>query len=179
MSTQTVAPPKKRKRGTENVRDMLLSLGACMLVVVPVWYLAQPPESDSKSYRVVDPGPELASFRALAPGVPVPTGLPAGWRATSSTLDGSRLRIGYLTPGGGYAEYAAQGGAPEAFVADQTGDGKEVSPLTVGTRRFVVWSDDQQHTSLVLAQPQGTVVVGGLREDADDAEVQALAASLR
>jgi hypothetical protein len=158
---------------------MVLSLLACLVVVVPVWYLAQPPSSDSKAIRPVDPSSDVRAFQAVAPGVPVPTGVPAGWTATSSTLEGTNLRIGYVTPGDGYVEYAAQKGDGSAFVTEQTGHGTAGSTLRVGSRAFRVWSAAGDHTSLVLSGSSGTVVVGGLRETADDEQLTALAGTLR
>ncbi|MCW2779429.1 MAG: secreted protein [Frankiales bacterium] len=172
-------PTGKKKRGSENVRDMLLSMGICTAIVIPIWYLAQPPASDSKTIRVVDPTSDITAFSAAAPGVPVPRVVPKGWRATSSTLTGATLRIGWVTPDDGYVEYAAQGGAPGAFVADQTGRAQPVSPLTVAGRAFRVYSASRAHTSLVLQQAAGTVVVGGVRETGDDAHLTELAQGLR
>lgn len=180
--TDTAAPvaPPKKKRGRESVRDMLLSMAVCVAVVVPIWFLGQPDPRDSKAIRAVDPTSDVRSFQQVAPGVPVPS-TPAGWTPTSSTLEGASLRIGYVTDGQGYVEYAARAGDVPAFVRDQTGKGRSVNPLTVGSRRFVVWSDSKGHTSLVLqpAGESGAVVVGGLRETAGDEELSELAATLR
>ena len=178
MQEPPAAP--KRKRGRENVRDMVLSLTVCVGVIVPVWFLAQPPPSDSARVRVVDTSGDVAAFRQAAPGVPVPGVLPEGWRPTSSTLEDGRLRIGYVTPDEEYAEYAAQAGDDAAFLEEQTGRGRAGAPLTVGGRAFTIWSsEDDSRTSLVATQSGGTVVVGGLRETAEDDELTELAASLR
>ncbi|MCW2607842.1 MAG: secreted protein [Frankiales bacterium] len=173
------APTGKKKRGRENVRDMLLSMAVCVAIVVPIWFLGQPDPSDSKAIRRVDPTADIAAFRQAAPGVPVPT-TPPGWTATSSTLDGPSLRIGYVTDSDGYVEYAASTGDAATFVRDQTGRARSGSSLTVGTRRFVVHSGGGDHTSLVLQEQGGaTVVLGGLRETAGDEELSELAATLR
>lgn len=176
-ASTTSEPAPKRKRGRENVRDMVLSLAVCVAVIVPVWYLGQPPTSDA--LKVVDPAADVVAFQQAAPGVPVPVGLPEGWRATSSTLADGRLRIGYVTPDEAYAEYAAQAGPVDTFVTDQTGRGTAGTTLTVGQRQFTIHSDADGHTSLVQEQPAGTVVLGGLRETAEDDELTELAASLR
>ena len=175
-----------RKRGRETVRDMLLSLAVCVAVIVPVWFLGQPAPSDSKALRVVDTAADLSAFRAAAPGVPAPGPLPKGWRPTSSTLAGGQLRIGYVTPDDGYVEYAGQGGSQaqrggsvEAFLREQTGRGTAGTTLAVGDRRFTLYSDGDGHTSLVDARPAGTVVVGGLRETAEDDELAELAGALQ
>lgn len=177
-ATPTRPAPAKKRRGRENVRDMLLSMGVCVAIVVPIWYLAQPPASDSRTGRPVDPTADVRAFSATAPGLPVPPAVPPGWKATSSTLEGPSLRIGYLTPGRGYVEYAAQAGPAGPFVDDQTGHGQAGSTLTVAGRPYRVYSADG-HTSLVLRTARGTVVVGGLRESADDEQLTALAQALR
>ena len=180
QETTTPAGPPARKRGRETVRDMVLSLAVCIAVIVPIWYLGQPPPGDSKAIRVVDTAADVAAFRAAAPGVPVPGPLPEGWRPTSSTLADGQLRIGYVTPDDGYAEYAARGdGGAGAFLQDQTGRGTAGSTLTVGGRRFTLYDDRKGHTSLVEQGSAGTVVVGGLREKAGDDELSELAAALR
>lgn len=174
------ATPPARRRGRENVRDMLLSMGICVAVVVPIWYLGQPPASDSRAIRSVDPAADIAAFASSAPGIPVPGLTPAGWTPTSSTLEGTTLRIGYVTDSDGYLEYAASTDGADTFVRDQTGRGRAGSPLTVGARQFVVYSTGGDHTSLVLRPgASAAVVLGGLREAADDEELSVLAATLR
>ena len=158
---------------------MLLSLAACMAVVIPVWYFGQPAEDQTRGIRVVDTATDIAAFQQAAPGVPVPGVLPEGWRPTSSTLEGDRYRIGYVTPDDGYVEYLATSGPAEEFVTEQTGKGRPGSPLQVGDRAFRIWTDDDGHTSLVLSSPAGTVVLGGLRESAEDEEISELAALLQ
>ena len=88
---------------------MVRSLGLLMVVVVPIWFFAQPPDSDESELRVVDPTADIAAFATDRPRVPVPGALPDGWRATSSTTTRgpAQLRVGYVTPDGEYAEYAA------------------------------------------------------------------------
>ena len=157
---------------------MLLSLAACLALVVPLWLLHDTGRGPDRPIRVVETAADVAALQQAVPGVPVPRGLPTGWRPTSSNLDGSRLRIGYVTPGEQYAEYAAVGGAPGSFLDDQTGQGRRTAALQVDGEQFEVWSNAEGTTSLVQQQPGWTVVVGGLRETADDSELQALAASL-
>lgn len=159
---------------------MVLSLLVVFLVVVPFYLVGGRPHGATRGIVVVPTAGSLAQLEQRVPGVPVPRGLPAGWRPTSTTLDGDALRIGYVTPGNQYAEYSARSGASEEFLRDQTGQGRRVAQLKIGQRMFEVWtSDDGQHTSLVLRRPDWTVVVGGLRESAEDDELQNLAASLR
>ena len=78
-----------------------------MVLVVLMWFLAQPPDDDEQALRTVDPSADVAAFQADVPSVPAPAGLPEQWRSTSSTLTADGLRIGWVTPDGEYAEYAA------------------------------------------------------------------------
>ena len=178
MSSQvhTGRPAAKRKRGRETAADMLRSLGVVLLLVVALWFLAQPPDGDEQTVRVVDPTSDLAQLQAAAPGVPVPRGLPPQWRATSSTLDPAGLRIGYVTPGGRYAEYATATG-PEVL-ADITGGGAEVGSLDVGGVSWRQVQDVDDHSTLVRDVAGRQVVVGGVRETATPDELRELAASV-
>ena len=170
------APARKKKRGTESVGDMVRSLGLVMIIVVALWFFAQPSPGDSKELRVVDPTSDVAQLRAAAPGVLAPGPLPEGWGATSSTLDQGGLRIGYVTPSGEYAEYAAGSGAP--FLEDITGRGQQVGRLQVGPASWQQWSDGDDHTTLVRDVAGRTVVVGGVRESTTLAELTVLAGAL-
>lgn len=170
----SVAPAKKR-RGRESVGDMVRSLGLVLLIVVPIWFLAQPPDSDEAPLRVVDPSSDVALLLDAAPGVPVPRGLPDGWRATSSTLEPQDLRIGWVTPSGEYAEYAAS--ARPEFLTEITGGGTEVGTLPVAGQTWRQFDDGDEHTTLVRVAAGRTVAVGGLRETTTLAELEALAAA--
>ncbi len=176
----TPAAPPKKQRGRETVRDMVLSLGLVLACVVVVWFFARPdPRTTEKALREVDTGGDLRAVSQSIPGVPVPLGLPEGWRATSSTPEDGGLRIGYVTPQDQYVEYAVRGSDPGTFVVDQTGRGTRGGSLRIGDRTWEVWSDADGHTSLVLPGTGSTVVLGGLRETAEDDELSELAASLQ
>lgn len=178
--TTTAPPAPVKKRGRENVRDMVLSLALVLAFVGVVFFFARPdPRTTERALREIDPSGDLRSMSESLSGAPVPTGLGDGWRATSSTREGDGLRVGYVTPDDEYAEYAVRGADPGTFVFDQTGRGTRGGSLRIGDREWQVWSDDEGHTSLVLVGTGSTVVIGGLRETAADEELQELAASLR
>ena len=180
MTTTAPPAPHKPKRGMENVRDMVLSLALVLAFVGVVFFFARPdPRTTEQALREIDPSGDLRAASQSIPGLPVPTGLGDGWRATSSTPEDGGLRIGYVTPDYQYAEYAVRGAEPGTFVFDQTGRGTRGGSLRIGDREWQVWSDSEGHTSLVLQGAGSTVVVGGLRETAEDEELQELAASLR
>ena len=65
---------------------MLRSLGVVMVLVLLMWFLAQPPDSDEQELRTVDPSADVAAFSADVPAAPAPAGLTEQWRSTSSTL---------------------------------------------------------------------------------------------
>jgi hypothetical protein len=158
---------------------MLRSLGLVLILVVVMWFLAQPPDSDEKTLRVVDPTPDVTAFTAEVPGVPVPTGLPEQWRPTSSTLTAGQLRIGYVTPDDEYAEYAASTAPAEQALPDLTGTERASGEaVQVEGRPWQVHRDDEA-LSLVRTYGRTVVVVGSLRSTASQAELETLAASLR
>ena len=171
------APAKKKSRGRESVGDMVRSLGLVMLIVIPIWFLAQPPDTDEQAIRVVDPTADIAMLLSAAPGVPVPSALPPGWQPTSSTLDPQDLRIGLVTPSGEYAEYAAS--ARPEFLTEITGGGEEVGTLPVAGQTWRQFDDGDEHTTLVRVAGGRTVAVGGVRETTTLAELEALAAVTR
>lgn len=176
---RSAATPAKRKRGRETAADMIRSLGLVLVLVGVVWYLAQPPRSDEKQLRVVDPTSDLTALQVSAPGIPVPGGLPAGWRPTSSTPTPGSLRIGYVTPQDQYAEYAASTTASPDFVADLSGRGTPVGTFQVGNVPWQQLRDAAGHDTLVRVVADRTVVVGGVRETSTLDELRTLAAAVR
>lgn len=180
MSTQVEQPveaPKKSKRGRETALDMVRSLGLVVLVIVPLWLLARAPSSDEAAIRVVDPAQAVEAFSRDAPGVPVPGELPGGWRATSAAYDGpGRLRVGWVTPAGEYAEFST---GTAAGLDELVGQAQQLEPLVVDG---VSWSQHRDADgSLSLSRSYGavTVVVGTLRATADLAELEVLLRALR
>jgi len=168
--TVTAAPPTKRKRGREGA-------GVVMVLVGMLWFFAQPPASDSKRVRPVDPTEQVTDFQRASPGVPVPGAAPAGFVSNVSVLSAGVLRVGYVIGKDHYAEYSAGRGA--SFVADQTLKASPVGTVDVdGTAWQHVRSGDG-HESLLRTVGDVTVVLGGLRENASLAQLTALAASLR
>lgn len=180
MSSQVVSPAaaRTRKRGRESVGDMIRSLSLVLLIVGALWFLGQPPSSDSKALRVVDPSADIAALRAASPGIPVPGSLPAGWRPTSSNPDPTGLRIGYVTPSQEYAEYAAATGGQPGFLPDITGRGSEVGTFVVQGVAWRQFRDGAEHTTLVRDVAGATVAVGGLRETTTLEELRTLAAAV-
>ena len=184
MSTQVEQPvtgEKKRKRGRETATDMVRSLGLVILVIVPVWYLAQAPDSDKAEIRPVDPRTAIEAFSADVPDAPVPGELPDQWRATSSVYDGGArtLRVGWVTPEEQYAEYAAGVGQREEFLDRTVGaDVEQLEPVVVGGDTWEQYREADGSLSLVGSFGDATVVVGTLRATAGLPELQVLLRSL-
>jgi hypothetical protein len=170
---------EKRKRGLESTGDMIRSLGLVMAIVVVVFWLAKPPASDAKRLRVVDPTGDVKAFSQAVPGVPVPGALPTGWRSTVSDyrFGGSQLRVGWVTPAGEYAEYAANAAPPETFLEDITGRAPRTGTVVVDG---VTWTEYRRDEAISLVRTYGatTVVLGTLRNSSSLEELRVLAGSL-
>jgi Protein of unknown function (DUF4245) len=172
--------PVKKKRGRETAGDMLRSLGVVMVLVLMMWFLAQPPDGDEQQLRTVDPSGDVAAFQADAPSVPAPAGLPEQWRSTSSTLTPDGLRIGWVTPDGEYAEYAASTLPVDEALRDLVGAKAErVGPREVDGQAWEQHREADGSVSLVRSYGSTLVVVGTKRTTADVAELEVLAGSLR
>ncbi len=181
MATETATPPReapKRKRGRETVGDMIRSLGLVMLIVVPVWFLAQPPSSDTATVRAQDTAGPIADLQRQSPGIPVPGTLPQGWVANAVDPGPDGLRIGWNTPTGHYLEYAGSFGAKD-FLPTITGDGQQVGTIQVDGTTWQQWQNDGDATTLVRQVGNRTIAVGGVREDTTLSEIETVAATVK
>ena len=179
-SRRVEAPPKK-VRGRETAGDMIRSLGVVLVLVVLMWFLAQPPDGDEQEIRVVDPSTSIASFADVSPEVPVPGDVPAEWRATSSavTTDPLLLRVGWVTSSGRYAEYAASRAPRDEFVPAITGDDAvALGSVEVGGASWERYEDGDGSLSLVRSYGSTVVVVGTLRATATRDELERLVSGL-
>lgn len=177
-ASHQVAP---KKRGRETAGDMLRSLGLVLIIVVALWFFAQPPASDEQAIRVVDPSSAVAAFAADVPAAPVPEGLPEQWRPTSATvLDAlSGLRIGYVTPGGRYAEYAASTLPEGEYVPQITGPGAtRLGQVEIDGLDWEQYRDGDGSLSLVRSYGPVVVAVGTLRSSATLDELETLVGAL-
>jgi hypothetical protein len=167
-------PTGKKKRGRESARDMLLSLGVVFLLVVPLWFFGQAPPQDSKTIRPVDASGAFRDFAAATQG-PVPA-TPKGWVVNVQAYDGGVVRVGYVL-GERYAEFS--GAIGTTFLEDATGKGKKVSTVDVNGVPWDIYESSDAHESLVRTFGKVTVLVGGVRETATQAELEVLAATVR
>ena len=174
--TVTAAPPAgaKSRRGRETALDMVRSLAVVFLLVVPLWFFGQASKEDSKRIRPVDPTEALHAFAAQTGG-PVPS-TPAGWVVNVKDYGGGVVRVGYVL-GDHYTEF--QGATGTGFLEDATGRGKPVGTVDVAGTPWQSWESQDGHQSLVRTVGKVTVLVGGVRENADLAELEKLAATVR
>lgn len=174
-----MAADKKEKRSRQSAADMVRSLGLVMLLVLVVFFFARPPSSDAKKIRVVDPTSDVQAFAAKAPGGALPRTMPSTWRSTVSSFDPdtNELRIGWVTPAGHYAEYAAVTHAPPVFVTDITGQAPRTGTVDIDG---VTWQEYRKDKAISLVREYGatTVVLGTLRDTASLDELRVLAGRL-
>lgn len=164
------------KRGRETVLDMVRTLAVVFAVVVPLWYFGQSSPEDSKRIRPVDPTEAYAAFAAQTHG-PVLAATPAGWTCTVRELsqDGL-LRVGYVHDDN-YLEVSGARGT--AFLEEATGRAKPVGTVKVGATTWQSWENADGAQSLVLRRGDVTVLVGGIRETASQAQLVTFAEALR
>jgi len=167
----------KKKRGRESAGDMVRSLSLVLIIVLGVFFLAQPPDSDEKELRQVDPTADIASFAQTHPGLPVPRALPSGWRSTVTDVTADLLRVGWVTPKNEYAEYAASTSPTEEFLREITDAAPEVAPVDISG---VQWKQYRAGTAISLVRNTGgaTIVIGTRRASASLDELRVLAGSL-
>ncbi|MBK5305947.1 MAG: DUF4245 domain-containing protein [Frankiaceae bacterium] len=169
----------KKQRGRESAGDMVRSLGLVLLMVGAVFFFARAPSSDEKSIRVVDSTDAIQAFATAVPGSVVPRDLPRGWRTTVSEYDARSglLRVGWVTPKGEYAEYAAASKPTETFLTDITAGAPRAGTVDI---EGSAWTEYRQDKAISLVRSYGatTVVLGTLRDTADLAELRVLAGRL-
>ena len=167
----------QKKRGRENVLDMLRTLAVVFALVIPMWFFGRSGPGDEKHLRPVDPTEAYALFAQDTHG-PVVARTPTGWTCTVRDLDTTPgvLRVGYVH-GDHYVEFV--GGTGTAFLDAATGKATPHGTVQVGA---VAWRDYRSvdgAQSLVLTRGGVTVLVGGFRETATQAELVELALLIR
>jgi hypothetical protein len=132
----------------------------------------------------VDAGRAAARLQAVAGyQAYAPQGLPAGWRATSSRITGTRAEgpvawhLGYLTARGEYAALEQSDEDPAAFVPRMTNRDRPAGTRQVaGAAWEQYYRPDKKQYSLARRFPGVTIVVTGTAPYPD---LATLAAALR
>jgi len=178
--TQPLSPAQRQRLRTPAYlwRSLLPLLVLVGLLVLLTWPRA--PRSDG--IHVIDTGPAIAAARAQV-GFPlaVPAGLSDRWRPTSTRLEpagsasGATFRIGYVTPGGQYAELLEGGDAPDA-VAAQYGPLIADGTVSIAGASWARYRTGDGHPLLRQTTGERTTIVSGT---AQLAELEQLAGSLR
>jgi hypothetical protein len=189
MTAPVTASVRKRPRGFETTRDMVLSMAVVGAVVLGIFWMVawQRPEVQGPVRPTVDVEQVFTDVRLGDTfAVREPAGLPAGWSATSAWFDteavsggigGGVLHVGYLTPAGSYAEVRQTDGDASVAIDDWVDGAQEVGQVVIGDTTWTkVQSDDSGKVGLVLTERGVTAVVTG-KAEVDELEV--LAGSLR
>ena len=172
-----------KKRGSETIRDMVLSLAAVLAVVLVIFVFSRPSEDDA--VKVVDPRSTITSAEAAADyDLVAPRDLPKGWRATSATFDTegevegateTELRLGYVTPSDDFALYVQSDAAFDDVLEEELRGPEELGTETIAGEEWVRYRTRGDEIALVHRHPDSTLVVTG---SAPLAELTDLAASV-
>lgn len=189
MSSPTAPPGRKRPRGFETTRDMVLSMAVVGAVVLGMFWMVawQRREVQGPIRPAVDVEQVFADVR-LGDTFPVvePTGLPEGWVPTSAWFDtdavsgavgGGILHVGYQTPDGSYAEVRQTDGDSGAAVDEWVEGAVRVDDVVVADREWTVVESEQTGKQGLVSTEGGITVV--LTGKASQDELEELAASLR
>ncbi|MEO6205275.1 MAG: DUF4245 domain-containing protein [Mycobacteriales bacterium] len=171
--TQTPAP-KASRRGRETALDMVRTLGVVFLLVIPLWFFGQASPGDSKAIRAIDPTEALRAF-ATDTGAPVAS-TPAGWTPNVATYDGAVVRVGFVE-GDSYAEFT--GGTGPTFLEMYAGKGSADGTVDVGGASWQRYTSTDGHGSLLRQVGGQTLLIGGIRETATEAQLVEIAATVR
>jgi Protein of unknown function (DUF4245) len=181
-------PASTRKRGSETVRDMVLSLGLLLLVTLVLFALVAWPRHHPDPVKTVDYSAQLQVFSREAPyPVLAPEGLPPYWRATSFTVgvpasDQASLHIGFVVDQSPRT-YAAveQSNEPTAAFVRRLKLPPVTGSTVIAARTWQVRTDGAGHTSLSRPSAGGAFVVvtdGGGAGGATRPQLTELAGSL-
>ena len=163
----------------QTVRNMVLSMGACGLVVGAL-FLVSPHDEPDPVRRVpyeltFQQASRVAPYQLLAP-----QGLQERWRATSVDYSGfdpsdTRWHIGFINPADKYAAVEQSNGFTDALVRDKGKRGELVGNRDVAGEQWKSY-DGPKYRSLVIVRGGVTTMVTG---NASFDDLAVLAGSLR
>ena len=172
-----------QQRLSGGVRQYTPAMSVCFALVGLLWLLSIVGAREPALPRV-DPAQAAAQFRAAAQyQTYAPQGLPAGWRATSSRITGTKAdgpvawHLGYLTARNEYAALEQSNENPATFIPRMTNRDRPVGTQQVaGATWERYYRSDKKQYSLARRLPGVSLVVTGTASY-DDLAV--LAAALR
>lgn len=181
VTTADTSPPPPRHGAMGNyVRNIAISLAVLILPLVALVAFCTPRGDDIKT---IDPSGTYQAAKSEADfDVRIPSGLPDGWRATTSSLNPGNggvvtLRVSYLTPSGKVAQLVQSDIDSGQLLPAELGGGKYEGDADVAGARWQRYGGRRPgETALVLLEPESSVLVVG---DAPLDELRTLASSLR
>ncbi|MGW0709040.1 DUF4245 domain-containing protein [Streptomyces sp. NPDC002643] len=152
------------RQGKQTVRNMILSLGVCVMAA-GVIYLFIPHDETEPELKRVDYRVELLTARRAASyAVAAPEGLPNTWKATSVRFRADRSdrwHLGFHDPDGEYVAIEQSAEKPSTFIPDATQDAaKTGTTQDIGDDTWTRYRGDR-YDALVLRQDGSTTVVAG------------------
>jgi hypothetical protein len=159
---------------------MIISMAALLvpiLIAVGVWHYL----SSDRQVTVVDAKPAIAQARqADRFPVAVPQGLDSDWKVTSAETTDKQgtvtLRLGYVTPSGGFAQIVESNGDAAKLLADAVPKhARPTGSQHIGGADWARYTGDKNNRVLALMQPDRTILVVG---QTNDDEMRTLAGSL-
>jgi hypothetical protein len=164
-----------------NMLRSLLPLVLICLVIVGVMAVRQNPDDPIR--EVDTSSAERAAAELASYELPVPRGLPEGWRPTSvrtnagsaSTGDPITLQIGWYTAGGEYAGYVVSDDPDVQALEDVLEDATAEGDQQVDGETWQRITTERGETALTRTEGTATLAVTG---SASDEELETLAASL-
>ncbi|MCF6521980.1 DUF4245 domain-containing protein [Streptomyces sp. JJ36] len=168
-----------KKRGTQTVRDMVLSLAVILLAAGVIYQFVPHDEDQGDGARRVDYRVEVNTARRAAPyPVAAPEGLPRDWRPTSVHYegggpDGAAWHLGFLTPGEEYAAVEQSDARPGPYISDVTFGAERTGRTQRIDGAEWVRYEGRKYDALVREEPGFTTVVTGTASFAQLAELAA------
>lgn len=174
------AASDRSARSGRRPRDMALSLAVLLVPILVGFGLWQYLTSD-RQVNTVDTAPVFTQARnSGAFPVAVPTGLPKGWKATSAAAQGTgatpSLRIGYITPSGGFAQLVEQGRRPGAARPAPPSGMTPAGARVIAGHDWVRFTGGKNQTTLERVEDKRVIQLVG---QTDEKELATLGASLR
>jgi Protein of unknown function (DUF4245) len=175
----------RERRLRQTVRDMVLSM-AVIAVPIALVLLIEPsaPGTAVRPVAAADYQSALTAARQVEPfTVVTPSGLPSTWEQTSASYNppgntAALWQVGYVAPGGGFAEFEQTSASIGGFLSDQGSDATQFAAQDVDGTVWTEYTGDNPpalRTLLERTVGTSTEIVAG---DTSMANLLTLAGSL-